>query len=229
MRIDFTPQLNRNPLMAIGAGLGAVGAIGKFIFGAKQRKEGKRINPIFNQYQTSPYAKQQLGIAQQMFGGRMPGAQQLERNIYANQANALGGLSRNATDSSQLLSLGAQAQGQSNDAFQNLGIAEAQNKQAMLQNLNQAYGGMINEGDKSYQSMLQKFQMDTQQKNALMGGGATNMTGGLGDLASLGIMGGQMGWFGGNGGGGGQQSPQLGDGGVGTSWQTNANRNFRKF
>ena len=59
----------------------------------------------------------------------------------------------------------------------------------MLQNLNQAYGGLINEGDKEYQSMFQKFGMDTQQKNALMGGGAQNMFGAFSDLASLGIQG----------------------------------------
>lgn len=192
MRTDFTPQLQRNPLTAIGAGLGALGAVGKWIFGGKQRKEGKKINPIFNQYQTSPYAKQQLGIAQQMFQGRMAGATGLERNIFSNQANQLGNISRSASDPSQLLSMGAMAQGQTNDALQQLAIQEAMNKQAMLGNLNQAYGGMINEGDKQYQSMLQKFQMDTAQKNALMGGGAQNMFGALGDLGSLGIQAGQL-------------------------------------
>ncbi len=192
MKIDFKPQLNMNPLMGIGMGLGAIADIGKMIFGSKQRREGKRIRPVFNQYQASPYAQQQLGLAQQMFNGRMPGAQQQERNIYSNQANQLGNVSRNATDSSQLLSLGAMAQGQTNNAFANLGMQEAQNKQAMLQNLNQAYGVNIGEGHNEYNSMWQKFQADTAQKNALMGGGATNMFTGLGDLASLGIQGSQL-------------------------------------
>ncbi len=180
------------PLMAIGAGIGALGSIGKFLFGNKQRREGKKINPVFNQYKTNPYAKQQLGIAQQMFNGRMAGASNLENNIYSNQANFNANVGRNATDSSQVLALAAAGQGQSNDAFQNLQTQEAQNKYGMLQNLNQAYGGLISEGNKEYDSMLQKFQMDTQQKNALMGGGAANMFGGISDLASLGIMGGQL-------------------------------------
>lgn len=180
------------PLMAIGAGLGAISSIGKFIFGNKQRKEGKKINPIFNQYQASPYAKQQLGIAQQMFNGRMAGAAGLERNIFSNQATQLNRLAQNSTDPTQLLSLGAQSQGQTNQALQQLAIQEAMNKQAMLGNLNQAYGANIQEGDKVYNSMLQKFQMDTAQKNALLGGGASNMFGALGDLSSLGIQAGQL-------------------------------------
>jgi len=180
------------PLMAIGAGIGALGSIGKMIFGGKQRRQGKMINPIFNQYKTNPYAKQQLGIAQQMFGGRMAGAAGLERNIFANQANNQSNINRNATDSSQALALGAAGQGQTNQALGDLQTQEAQNKYGMLQNLNQAYGGMISEGNKEYESMLQKFQMDTAQKNALMGAGAQNMFGGISDLASLGIQGSQL-------------------------------------
>ena len=196
------------PALALaGTVLGGLGSVGKWLFGNKQRKEGKRINPVFNPYQASPYAKQQLGIAQQLFGGRMPGATALEQNIYQNQANTLGNVSRNATDSSQLLSLGAMAQGQTNNAFQNLAIQEAQNKQAMLQNLNQAYGTNIQEGDKVYNSMLQKFQMDTAQKNALMGGGAQNMFGALGDLSSLFLQGSQL--FGNN-----KKTPQIEFGGA---------------
>lgn len=181
------------PILAgIGAGIGALGSIGKMIFGGKQRREGKRINPVFNQYKTNPYANQQLGIAQQMFGGRMAGAANLENNIFSNQGNFNANVARNSTDSSQALALAAAGQGQTNDALQNLQTQEQQNKYGMLQNLNQAYGGLINEGDKEYQSMLQKFQMDTQQKNALMGGGAQNMFGGISDLASLGIQAGQL-------------------------------------
>lgn len=183
------------PILAgIGAGIGALGSLGKIIFGGGQRREGKRINPIFNQYKTNPYANQQLGLAQQLFNARAPGAQQQEQNILTNQANYNAGLSRNATDSSQLLALASLGQGQTNNAFQNLQMQEAANKQNMLGNLNNAYQGLISEGDKEYQSMLQKFQMDTAQKNALMGGGMQNIMGGIGDLASLGIMGSQFNW-----------------------------------
>ncbi len=191
MKIDFMPQLNRNPLMLAGMGLGAIGSICKFLFGSKQRREGKRINPVFNQYQANPFAKQQLGIAQQLFNGRMAGAPQLERNIMASGANFNANVGRNATDGSQALALAAAGQGQTNQSFQDLQTQEQQNKYGMLQNLNNAYGVNIQEGDKEYNSMLQKFKMDTEQKNALLGGGAQNQFGAFGDLASLGIQAGQ--------------------------------------
>jgi len=181
-------------LLGAGAALGGLASIGKAIFGGGQRRAAKKIKPMWEQYQESPYAKQQLGIAQQLFGGRMAGAASQEQNIAANQASTVSSINRGATDSSQALALAGMAQGQSNEAYSDLAIKEAGNKQMMLGNLNQAYGSMISEGDKKYQSMLQKYQMDVAQKQALLSGGASNMFGGIGDLASLGILAGQLDW-----------------------------------
>lgn len=181
-------------LSGIGLGIGAISSLGKFIFGGGQRKAAKKINPVWNQYITSPYAKAQLGIAQQLFNGRMPGASNLENNISANQSSTISNINRNATDSATALALATGVQGQSNQAYSDLLTKEAGNKQMMLDNLNKAYGSLINEGDKEYNSMLQKYQMDVAQKQALLGGGAQNMFGGLADLASLGIYAGQYDW-----------------------------------
>ncbi len=183
-------------LGAIGAGIGAIGAIGKFFTGRKQMREAKKINPIWQQYQTSPYAKQRLGIAQQLFGGRMAGAPELEKNLFSSQANTIDSVNRNATDSSQALALAAGAQGQTNQSLSDLQTKEAQNKYAMLNNLNQGYEGLVSEGDKEYQSLLQKYQMDTARKSELMNAGQQNKFGAFSDLSSLGIMGGQ--YFGGD-------------------------------
>ena len=46
----------------------------------------------------------------------------------------------------------------------------------------------IGEGDKAYKSMMDKYQMDVQTQNALRGSGLQNATGGLMDLASMGIQ-----------------------------------------
>lgn len=171
------------PLLAIGAALGGLGAIGKGIFGAHQNKLANKIKPVWEQYKTNPYASQQLGMAQQLFNSRMFGAQDLQRNIYSNNANFNANIGRNATDSSQALALAAAGQGQTNQALSNLQTQEAQNKYGLLSNLNQAYGQMIGEGDKEYQSMLQKYQMDVAEKNALRGAGANNMFGAMSDLS----------------------------------------------
>lgn len=214
MRIDFSPRLQMNPLMALG-GVAALGnMVGRFISGAQQAKESKKINPIWQQYQTNPFAKQQLATAQQSYNGRMAGASQLQNNIYSSQGNTIDAINRNATDSSQALALAAGAQGQTNQSLQDLQIKEAQNKQMMLQNLNQAYGVNIGEGDKEYDSMLQKYSMDTQRKDALRSSGAQNKYGAVSDLASMAFTGGTSGLFGGGGGlfGGGQQ--QFGGSGM---------------
>lgn len=201
------------PLLAIGAGLGIASSIGKFISGIGQKKESKKINPIFNQYQANPFAKQQLGIAQQMFGGRMAGAPQLERNLFSSQANFMGNVNRNATDSSQALALGAAGLGQTNEALSDLQTKEAQNKYVMLQNLNQAYGTNIREGDKEYESMRYKFETDAARKDALRNAGEQNKFGAISDLASMAFTAGTSGMFGGGGGG----VPQFGGSGMGAA------------
>ncbi len=186
-----------DPLTLASLGLGAIGGISKFIFGDKQSKLADQINPNYAAYQKSPYASQQLGIATNLFNGRMEGAGAMERNIAGAQANQMANIGRNATDSSTALALGSAAQGQANDAYGNLAIKEAQNKYNLLDNLNAAYATNIREGDKVNQSLLNKYQIDTQTQNQLRDAGAKNMFGGLGDLTSLGIMGGTYGSMGG--------------------------------
>lgn len=173
------------PFMAAGAALSGLGSLARGLFGGKQNKKANQINPQWQQYQTSPYAQRQLALAQQMFGGRMAGAGAQEQNIMNNQASTLGNINRNTTDAARALALTGSVQGQTNDAFANLGMQEAQNKQNMLGNLNQAYGSLVQEGDKEYQSKLQKYMMDKQEQLALRTAGANNQFGALNDIAGL--------------------------------------------
>ncbi len=180
------------PLAAGGLVLGAANQIGRYFSGVKQNKLANKINPVYTPYEKSPYAEKQLGVANQLFNGRMAGAANMERNIATSQANATSKVNRNATDASQALALNAGIQGQTNDAFMDLQTREAQNKYAMLDNLNRAYGVNINEGDKVYQDKMQKYQLDMQAKNQLRDAAMNNKYGAVNDLASLGIMGGQL-------------------------------------
>lgn len=173
------------PLMAIGTGLSAASSLGKMLFGKKQNKLASGINPQFQQYTTSPYAQRQLALAQNLFGGRMAGAGAQEQNILNNQATTSANISRNVSDSARALALTGAVQGQTNEALGNLGMQEAQNKYNMLGNLNQAYGQMIGEGDKEYQSKLQKYMIDKQEQAALRESGSQNIFGGIGDIAGL--------------------------------------------
>ena len=168
----------------IGALVSGAGALGKLFAGAKQNRLANQINPFFQQYQQNPLAQQNLAVNKNMFYGRMPGAQKAESNIMQLQSNQLSNLQRGATDSSQLLAMGAGLQGGTNEAFSNLAAAEGQSKAALLPSLGQAYRGAISEGDKAYESMLQKYQIDRQDKAALRESGMQNIFGGIGDVGA---------------------------------------------
>jgi len=201
------------PLLGIGAALGAVSEIGKFISGVKQSKEAKKINPIWQQYQQNPFAKKQLSLAQNAYADPSMGTRgQFQRNLFSSQGNTIDAINRNATDSSQALALQMASQGQTNESLSNENMNFMNNKAAMLQNLNQAYGVNINEGNKEYESLLQKYGMDVQRKDALKSSGATNMYNAGSSLGGLAVMGGQLGMFGGGGGQGGNQ--QIGGSGM---------------
>lgn len=182
-----------------GGILGGVADLGRIGLGIFQNIQGNKIDPQYSPYQKSPYAAQQLGIAQQLFNGRMFGANDLERNIAASQAGYQNNVNRNATDSSQALALGGLSQGITNNAYQDLQTKEQQNKYGLLNNLNQGYQAMVSEGDKEYQDKLLKYQIDLQQKNMLKNAAYSNIFGGVGDIAG-GIIqyGNQSGIFGSN-------------------------------
>lgn len=159
------------------------GAIYKGIQGIRQNKMAKKIRPQQTTYETSPYAQANLGLAQQLYGGRMPGATAQEQNIMAGQANALSGINRNATSSAQALALAAGVQGGTNQAFANLGQQEAQSKFQTAGMLNQANQGMIGEGNKIYNDQLRKYQEDVAAKAALRNAGMNNISGAFADMA----------------------------------------------
>ena len=124
------------------------------------KKSNKVLNDLLNEdptYKKNPLVGQQFDFARQLFGARMFGAQDQERNILSSQGSFQNNINRNATDASQVLALSAAGQAQTNQAFSNLGIQEKQNKYGLLSNLNQAYGNMINEDDKVYNDQIRRF------------------------------------------------------------------------
>ena len=146
-----------DPITLAAGAVGLIGGIGSLFGGNKAKKELRRLGEQDPTYQTSPYAKQRLDYAQTILNARMPGAGSAERNIFANQASGLANVNRNATDSSTALAAAAGLQGQSNQAFQDLGQQEAQDYYRRLENLNSAQQGMISENDKAYQDQVRRF------------------------------------------------------------------------
>ncbi len=185
--------MSMNPLAIAGLGLGVIGGIGG-LFG--NRKSNRALEQLIGQnpqYQANPLARQQMGLAQTLLNARMPGAAAAEQNIYQNQANSLGNISRNATDSSQALALASAGQGQTNQAFGNLATQEQQDYQRRYGNLNNAQQGVINEDDKVYQDSVRRFQ-DLAQIRGAQNANRQNTWGSISNLGfgamNLGLAGG---------------------------------------
>lgn len=187
-----------------GAGLvtGIIGGIGGLISAGGANKKLDQLLKQDPTYQANPLASQRLGLAQTLLNARMPGASSVERNIYGNQANQLANVNRNATDGSQALAAGAAAQGQTNQAFQQLGQQESQDYQRRYGNLVGAQQGEIQEGDKVYQDQVRRFSDLAQirgaqnQNTQAAWQGIANLGGGVG---SFGLAGGFSKMFGGQG------------------------------
>ena len=199
------------PLPLIGLAIGAIGAGGRMIARGKANKDLKRLMGQDPSYKENPLAKQRLGLASALLNARMPGSARAEQNIFANQANQVSNINRNATDASTAMMLATGTQGQTNDAISNLGQAEAQDYQRRYNNYGQAQEGVINEQDKVFQDGVRKFEnkvgmqgkINENRQNSW--GEIANM--GFG-LANFGMSGGMQGMF---GGGGGQFKPTMSD------------------
>lgn len=147
-----------NPLTIVGLGAGIIGGLGNLFGGRKARREMDAVMKLDPRYQVNPIAQERYGFAKTLLNARMPGAINAERNIMASQANQLANINRGSTDATQALMLASGAQGQTNDAFQQLAGSEAQDYYNRVQNLTGAQQGMIAEGDKVYQDDVRRWE-----------------------------------------------------------------------
>jgi hypothetical protein len=129
------------------------GAISRLGVAKQQKKMAKNtVVPEFEQYQESPYAKEMMGLARARQNARMPGAQQFENASLQAQANAMGAVERNSTDGATNIAAAMASQATTNQAMNNLQMMEAQDQARRDQQLAQAQGVMIGEGNKVFES-----------------------------------------------------------------------------
>jgi len=180
----------------IQGGLGTVGTIFGIVAGMKWDKELSKLKEKNPKYTSSPYAAKTLALAETLLNSRMPGSAARERNIYGSGANAMSGITRNATDANQALAAAAGIQGQQTDAFNSLQMQEGQDYYNKLNNLNSAYGGMTQEHKDMFDDEVRRWQDQvntvlTQYKMRRQGGNDWSQMGAPG--ASMGGGGGMMG------------------------------------
>ena len=180
------------PLPAlIGLGIGLVGGIGKMIGRGKANRELKALAKQDPTYSADPrimqMANQRLGLANTLLAARMPGAATAERNIMTNQANQLAGLNRGATDASQALAVAAGIGGQTNQSFENLGQAEAQDYYRRLGIQGEAQQGVMNEAQRVEGNMFNDQLRKYQNKMDIQGAISQNRQNTWGDISNLGF------------------------------------------
>ncbi len=173
-----------NPISAAGNAIGSIYGIFTGISQRKAAKEAaKKAEAAYGQ--SLDFANQGLDSAKGMqtlansnYGGRMAGAGAYENSIYGNQANTLAAAARNSTSAAQQLALAGAVQGNTNDAFGNLALMEAQDKQRRYgdlfnanQGLNAGLGNLQNlYGNRSNQLQQNANQLGTASQQNIYNG-----------------------------------------------------------
>jgi hypothetical protein len=188
--------------MPITIGLIAAGgsALYQGIKGVQQTRQAKEmqknLGPRVN-YQIPEEAKKALALYQNMAVSRtMPGQQFMQNAIDMQQAKALGGASRAATSSQDLLSVATQLGEQGMEQQQQLGLAAAQNYTQRQQDLAGAYGTMAGYQEKVTADKQQDWYERSAAAREMREAGLQNTMGAVQGLGQMGMMA-AMGGFGG--------------------------------
>lgn len=173
--------------------MSTVGGLFSAIAGIKADKSLEKLIKQDPTYKSSPYAANNLGMAQQLLNSRMAGMGAREKNIQTSGANVRAGIGRNATDSSQALAMMAATQGQEGQQYNDLAIQEGQDAAMKQQNLFGANKDMTTEHKDLFDDEVRRWQdqvntVMTQYKMRQQGGSNVSQWG-----AGLSSMGGGMG------------------------------------
>jgi len=169
-----------------GAGV-LIGGI-QSIAGASQASKAKKslLNSINNQsvYQPSQYAQQALAEAQARENAKSAGVTYGENMASRGLANVYANAQKNASSGAQALGMGAVGQAQYNQAVTDLGQQQNAYNQQAIQNTNAARGGMINEQEKAFNSVMAKQSALQNLYTGQLGAGNAMLGQGLGTVAS---------------------------------------------
>lgn len=162
-------------------------AVSGFSLAKKQKRMADKIqlNEADRIYNTSPFAKQMLGNAQMQKNAQMPGLDIAMGQMSQNQANTINAFQRGAGSGSAFLAAAAASQGQMNKDALGLSQQQAQFQQQQNANMNNALGVMMNEGDKEFQSKLNRYTQDAQVKSSLINSSLQNKANAWGNIGGF--------------------------------------------
>ena len=142
----------------VDGAMSTVGTIFNSIAGIKADKKLDKLLKTDPAYTSSPYAANNLGLAQTLLNSRMSGAQTRANNIATSGANSRAFIGRNATDSSQALALMSGSQGTQDQSYNDLALQEGQDAQMKQQNLIGANNAMTAEHKDLFDDSVRRWQ-----------------------------------------------------------------------
>lgn len=170
-------------LSGVGAGLDIASSLYGIISGIKQQREGRKLMAEAEKapgYQIAPETGQRLGLRQTMLTARQPAFQDLENDIFANQAATTFNARQAAPGSAALLGTIGTAQAETNRALREAARQEAMTQEERVRALEAAQGAMAGEREKQYMYNVYAPQQQKLQLGAeMMGYGQSNVYGGL--------------------------------------------------
>ena len=166
-------------MMGVNLGLsGAQTAYGIF----QQQKAQNELKKLGArpEYKVQPEAYKQLGIAQGLASNRnLPGQQDMEAMIDAQTGNAVTDINRSGGSMADRMAAIAAAYAGGTTQKAGIGLQAQQQYLNNLQNLQQAYGQMVAEKDKVFESKQQNYDLKAMALQALLGAGIQNIGGGI--------------------------------------------------
>lgn len=186
-----------------GGGAGLLGGLFGIGTGIYNLFKAGSIHPKFVPYQIPDEIKSELALSEGQLNAEMPGTAQYTQNIQQSQGSAIGEAERAGGGASNILASLGSIQGQSNQAYNQLQVAQAQDYQRRLANLQQSQNTMAAYKDKQYEiNEYEPYIRDLQRKYDLQGAGFGNIAQGLGSLSGGMLSGGSGGSGGGSSAGG---------------------------
>lgn len=182
--------------VAVAAGVVSLaGAVVKGVNASKQRKEAARIAAKRPEAKESPYAKQQLGMAQNQLYANSPMLKAFQEGQMRAGAGKVKALQQSGGAENLIAGL-ANIQNSDNEANLNFAAQNDARFDNRMANLNNAFAANTQQHDQVYNNMVQNYQYDMGRKMALQNAADQNMASAFNDVSGSLIGMGQFGAFG---------------------------------
>lgn len=176
-------------LTGVGLGMDVVSSLYGIISGIGQRRQGRQLlDSALNapKYEVPQELMQQVGLRQAQLNARNPAFQDLENDIFANQAATVFNARQAAPGSSAMLGVLGTAQASTNKALRDAAMQESLQYEQRLRGLEAAQSAVGQQREKAYlYNVFEPAQRNFQAGQELMGVGQENVYGGLRSMAGM--------------------------------------------